>query len=254
MPLPAPLIDAVLAILMLAEDLAYLIADSEFNIQFASPEAAGYGVSTQDSLAQGPVWLAALRPSLAPLFERPSLFTHSALDQDQHRILIQAQVVTFEGIPQLLILLRRSGDTSLSKHEPYHAATGLYSASFIENKIDEELERIKRFPSVFSLLALDITPPPQPITPLADLLRIHFRAIDFVGHAPDEGFFVLLPGTTLEQARLAGARLAALLDDFRFALPAPIGVRYTAIEAIATDTRATLFARLNEAESILAHS
>ena len=245
--------DAVLAMLMLAEDLAYLIADSEFNIQFASPEAAGYGVSTQGNLAQGPAWLAALRPRLAKLFERPSLLTHSTLDLDQQPILIQAKVVTVEAVPRLLILLRRSGEASHLNFAPYHAATGLYSASFMENKIDEELERIKRFPSLFSLLAIHITPAPQPISPLADLLRIHFRAIDIVGHAPHEGFLALLPGTTLDQAQLAGARLAALAEDFHFALPAPIGVRYTAIEAVATDTRATLFARLNQAEPILAH-
>jgi len=254
MPLPDMHKDAVLAMLMLAEDLAYLIVDSEFNILFSSPEAAGFGVSTQSNLAQGPLWLAALRPRLALLFERPSLLTHSTLDVDQHPISIQAQVASFEAVPRLLILLRRAAEASLLKLAPYHAATGLYSACFIENKIDEELERIKRFPSVFSLLAIDIAPSPQPITPLADLLRIHFRAIDSVGHAPQAGFLALLPGTTLEQARLAGARFAALVEDFRLALAAPIAVRYTAIEAVATDTRATLFARLHEAESILAHS
>ncbi|MBI5752166.1 MAG: hypothetical protein HZA59_08500 [Hydrogenophilales bacterium] len=252
MPLPDTHKDAILAMLMLAEDWAYLIADSEFNILFSSPEAAGFGVSTQDNLAQGPQWLAALRPRLALLFERFSLFTHSTLDLDQHPISIHAQVANFEAVPRLLILLRRTG--AQQNLAPYHAATGLYSASFIENKIDEELERIKRFPSVFCLLAIHIAPAPEPLTPLGDLLRIHFRATDIVGHAPHEGFLALLPGATLDQARLAGARLAALIEDFRFALPAPIGVRYTAIEAVATDTRASLFARLNAAEPILAHS
>lgn len=250
MPLPDTYKDAVLAMLMLAEDLAYLVTDSELNIQFSSPEAVGFGVSTQGNLAQGPDWLAALRPRLAQLFARPALFSHSTLDQDAHLISIQAQIATVEGVPRLLILIRRA-----SRHlAPYHADTGLYSAAFIEHKIDEELERIKRFSSVFSLLALNIIPEPQPITPLGDLLRIHFRAIDIVGHAPHGGFLALLPGASLDQAKLAGARLAALIEDFRVMLPTPIGVRYTAIEAVATDTRASLFARLNEAITMLAHS
>lgn len=244
--------DAVLAMLMLAEDLAYLITDSEFNIQFSSSGMAGYGVTSQGNLARSPEWLADLCPRLAQLFKRPSLFTYSTLDLEQHPISIKAQVITEADGPRLLILLRRRGDASQLRHASYHPVTGLYSASFIENKIDEELARIKRFPFVFSLLAITFTPEPQPITPLGDLLRIHFRAIDIVGHAPHEGFLALLPGVTLDQSRLAGARLAAMIDDFRFALPAPIRVRYTAIEAVATDTRATLFARLKEAEPILA--
>ncbi|OFZ70918.1 MAG: hypothetical protein A2Z01_04925 [Betaproteobacteria bacterium RBG_16_58_11] len=255
MPVPDDHKDAILALLMLDEDLAYLIVNSELNIEFASREAAGYGVTTQHKLAQGPEWLAALRPRLAQLFERPSLFTHSTLDQAQHPIMLQAQVVPIAGAPRLLMLLRRSGDRPAHPNQaPYHAATGLYSAAFIENKIDEELERIKRFPSVFSLLALHFVPVPEPLAPLGDLLRIHFRATDIVGHAPRDGFLALLPGATLDQAQLAGARLAALVEDFRFALPAPIAMRYTAVEAVATDTRATLFARLNQAESILAHA
>ena len=254
MPLPDMHKDAILAMLMLAEDLAYLIVDNEFNILFSSPEAAGYGISSQDNFAQVPEWLCALRPRLTPLFERPSLFTHSTWDLDQHPISIQAQVIPLEGVPRLLILLRRAGEASLLNLAPYHATTGLYSKSFLENKIDEELARIKRFPTVFSLLAIDITPVPQPITPLGDLLRIHFRAVDIVGHAPHGGFLVIMPGTALDQARLAGARLATLAKDFHFALPAPISVRYTAIEALATDTRASLFARLNAAEPIISHS
>ena len=251
MRLPDTHKDAGLAMLMLAEDWAYLIVDNEFNIQFSSPEALGYGVSTQDNLAQGPEWLAAVRPRLTQLFERPSLLLLSALDQDQHLISIKAQVATVEGVPHLVILLRRSGGASASNLAPYHAATGLYSASFMESKIEEELERIKRFSSVFSLLALDLSAAPQPITPLGDLLRIHFRAIDIVGHAPHGGFLALLPGSTLAQAQFAGARLATLAEDFRVMFPAPIGVRYTAIEAVATDTCAALFARLSQAQPVL---
>lgn len=241
--------DAIFALLAQAEDMAYLIADSELNILFSSPETAGYGVSMPGNLGHAPAWLTVLRPRLAQLFERPSIFSHTTLDQNSHPISIQAQAASIEGAPRLLILLRRLG-ASQPHPAPYHAATGLYSASYLECKIDEELERIKRFPAVFSLLALEIRPAPHPIAPLGDVLRIHFRAIDIVGHAPDDGFLALLPGATLEQARSAGARLATLIEDFRAMLPAPIGVRYTAIEAGPADTRASLFARLSEAETL----
>lgn len=251
MPRSATHQDAALAMLMLAENLVYLITDSEFNIQFASPEAARYGMPAQGDLMLGPAWLHALRPDLTKLFDSRSLFSHTALDKKQRCILIQAQVIDFEGARCLMMLLRRTQD-KFDHPAPYDAATGLYSASFIENKIDAELERIKRFPSVFSLLALNFDPAPQPLTPLGDLLRIHFRAVDIVGHATRGGFLALLPGTTRDQARLAGARLATLAEDFRSMLPTPISVRYTAIEAIATDTRAALFARLYAAELIVA--
>lgn len=248
MPLPDSHKDAILHMLAQAEDMAYLIVNSEFNILFTSPDAEKYGVPAQGSLAQAPLWLAALRPRFAHLFERPAIFTHSTLDQDAHPVSMHAQVASLDGVPRLLILLRRA-DVAEPHPAPYHAATGLYSASYIENKIDEELERIRRFPSVFSLLSLEVSPAPHPIAPLGDVLRIHFRAIDIVGHTAHDNFLALLPGATLDQARQAGARLAALIEDFRAMLPAPIGVRYTAIEASAADTRASLFARLSEAES-----
>lgn len=245
MPLPNTHKDAILAMLTLAEDLAYLVLDRDFNIDFSSPKALDYGIAP-GNLTQGPEWLAALRPRLAQLFLRPSLFSHTTLDVAHHPISIQAQVIPLDGVPRLLILLRHAGEAARLNLAPYHAATGLYSATFIEHKIDEELERLKRFPSVFSLLAISVTPLPQPITPLGDLLRIHFRAIDIVGHAHDDSFLVLLPGTTRDQARLAGARLRVLAEDLNFTLPAPLAVRYTATEASASDTRLTLFARLNQ--------
>lgn len=244
--------DAVLATLALAEELAYLIADRDFTILFASPGADKYGVSAQRKLGEGPSWLSAMQHRLANLFDHPSLFSHTAHDAEQ-TITIQAQVVDIEGVPRLLILLRHCGESVRLNAAPYHAATGLYSAAFVESKIDEELKRIKRFTSTFSLLAIDISPLPHPVSLVGDLLRIHFRAIDTVGHGARHGFLALLPGLALEQARLAGARLGCLAGELHIALPAPIVVRYTAIEALATDTRANLLARLGEAEPLLAH-
>ena len=254
MSLPTIYQEALIATLVLAEDLACLIADDTLAVQFASPQAADYGLSTPSSLRSAPDWLSALCPRFSQLFERPALFTHTTLDQDLHQVFIQARVVRIEGLPRLLVLLRRTANASTTPIAPYDAITGLYSAAFLAQKIDEELERLKRFPSAFSLLALDVAPRPELLTPLADLLRIHFRVIDIVGHAPHGGFWVLLPGTTLDQAQLAGARLAALAADFHVMLPAPVSVRYTAIEAGATDTRATLYTRLNDAEALPAQS
>lgn len=246
--------EALLTTLVLAEELAYLLVDASFKVTFASPEAAAYGVPPQGNLSNAPEWLAGLRPRLLQLFERPALFAHTAHDQDARAVSIQARVANFDRVPRLLILLRRPGGATSRSLAPYDAITGLYSASFIEQKIDEELERLKRFPSLFSLLGLGITPRTEPSSQLSDLLRLHFRAIDIVGHAPHDGFLVVLPGATLEHARLAGARFAALVADFHVMLPAPITVSYTAIEAGASDTRATLFNRLHEAEPLFASS
>lgn len=77
--------------------------------------------------------------------------------------------------------------------------------------------------------------PDQPAWPLEPIKLQHTLSL-FI-HYPD-----------------SGARLAALLEDFRFASPAPIGVRYTAIGLTQADTRAALFARLDETEPILAHA
>ncbi len=254
MSLPAIYHEALITTLVLAEDLACLVVDDALTVQFASPQAADYGLSNPSSLRSAPDWISALCPRFTQLFERPALFTHTTLDGDLHQVFIQARVVQIEGVARLLVLLRRPADASPQAIAPYDAITGLYSAAFLAQKIDEELERLKRFPAVFSLLALDVAPLPELLTPLADLLRIHFRVIDIVGHAPSGGFWVLLPGTTLDQAQLAGARLAALAADFHVMLPAPVSVRYTAIEAGATDTRATLCTRLDDAEALPAQS
>lgn len=246
--------EALITTLVLAEDLACLIADQALTVHFASPQAADYGLSTPSNLRSAPDWISVLGPRFTQLFERPALFTHTTLDCDLHQVTIHARVIQIDGAARLLVLLRRNAEASPQTIAPYDALTGLYSAAFLAGKIDEELERLKRFPAAFSLLALDVAPGPELLTPLADLLRIHFRVIDIVGHAPHGGFWVLLPGITLEQARLAGARLATLAADFHVMLPAPICVRYTAIEAGATDTRATLYTRLNDAEALPAQS
>ncbi len=239
----------ILSMLSVADDMAYLIADRECNIQFASPGVSSYGLPMQGNLTLGSMWLANLRQRLSALFDQPSLLIHTAHDYDERPVTVVAQVQDVGAGPQLLILLRRTNEITYPSSAPYHAATGLYSASFIDLKIDEELTRIKRIPSPFCLMAIDITPLPQPITPLGDLLRIHFRAMDTVGHAPRHGFLALLPGITLDQARLAGVRLAGLAADLQFTLSTPIQLNYNVIEAIATDTRASLLARLYERDA-----
>lgn len=239
---------AILAMLMAAEEMAYVVLDKHLELAFVSPGANDYGIPPHGKLSGAPGWLSALTPRLARLFEYPAQLFQAALDEQQRPITIQAQVTTTEGMPCLLILLRRPvGRTPADcLTEPYHPATGLYSAAFMEHKIDEELARLKRYPAVFSLLAIHRVHPPESLSQWADALRIHFRAADILGHTAHGDFLVLLPGTGLEQARQAGERLQTLVTDFRLSLPGTATLRYTAIEASATDTRGSLFARLAE--------
>ncbi len=248
MAIPTTHQSLLLAALGTAEGLAYAMLDTMLRVDFADPAAARYGIVPGTPLGAGPAWLAALAPRLEQLFAEPRHWLHTTQDNEGRPVSLLAAIVEESDMPRLLLILRRPpGGVTVSPHDPL---TGLHSAAFMEGRIEEELERLKRYPGTFSLLSVTPQGPLDEagLLALTDLMRLHFRAVDVVGHGREGNLLVLLPGLAAAEARLAGQRLETLLEERLRHLTPAMSLRYTVIQARAKDTRNGLLRRLAELE------
>ncbi len=90
----------------------------------------------------------------------------------------------------------------------------LQPASF-QRALDEEFQRLKRYPGVLSLLRVQVDPSPGKGLPGLDLqigaaLRRGLRDVDLAAHLEEQSFALLLPLTNAGEARKAANRIQLL--------------------------------------------
>ena len=237
------------------DELAYLLTDVSLNIVFASENATQYGFSSQDQgrhLSQVFPTVAGALSSLGTATGTSGRVLYQKRDNSHHPFWIYAISTELNNQPHLLILFRRPPmeiAPVFSENAPYHALTGLFSSQTMGRKVQEELERIKRFGGLFSLLSIEwkgnLTP--SSLKAMADILRIHLRTVDILGHNPDGSFLALLPNTNQEAADLAGNRLSQVIEDWKFPDDASIKLSVLPIEADGSASAETLLEQANNA-------
>lgn len=242
MSYPESLPTEICALLAACENLAFLVVDSSGEIRFASPESADYGVAAQ-RLSDAPPWLSEAGRRWGAGLAREAIWQQQALDHHGRPVSILARAMVGPG--HVLVLLRRPGER-FGAVGAYHPDTGLYSYAHMKRRLSEELARTKRYADPLGVLGISCTDGAG--TELVDLMKIHFRGVDIVGHAQSEGFLVILPETNLEQARIAGQRFRSLVTDWRATTPGLSDIRYTAVAASGTETAEELIAALAQAE------
>jgi GGDEF domain-containing protein len=134
------------------------------------------------------------------------------------------------------------GDESL-----LHPLTGLYSASYMDRRIEEELGHARRQHGKICLLRLALLPPvlpPDLLKEAADLLRLGLRTADLLGHGHDGQFLALLPATPLQSAIVAAQRLQKAVEEWGFDSALSVVLGFRAAEAGGEDSRESLLERL----------
>ena len=237
------------------DELAYLVTDTHLNIVHASDNTLDYGIP-QD--VQGK-HLSEVIPSVSGSLSTLGVTTGASgrvLYQKRHNshnpFWLYAVCTDLGNQPHLLILFRRLPvETAPIQPEnaPYHALTGLLSAHAMGRKIQEELDRIKRFGGGFSLLSIEWkgTLTPSSLKAMADILRIHLRTVDILGHNPEGSFLALLPNTNQEAADHASSRLKQVIQDGKFPDDAKIKLSFLPIEADGSIPAETLLAQTHNA-------
>lgn len=244
----------LLAALAEADEFAYLLADEQMRIVYASENASTFGVSG-DGCGQ---LLAAACPDLIRRHnDLDSVLTHRRRlviplhDQNDHSV-TQAQVspCQIDGQNRLLVLFRRLRHESTEQINVSQAyfdpETGLYTRLSMSRRIEEEISRMKRHGEKLSLLLLKFPNASQEqLKQIADMLRVHLRVMDIVGNYKDGQFLAILPETSLENARLAANRLQNALCGWNLGSEAEIQLLFNIAEATEEDNVNALLDRLD---------
>ncbi len=114
---------------------------------------------------------------------------------------------------------------TLSIHD---GLTGIFNHTYIVNKLNEEIERAKRYRSDLSVMLFDLDnfkdvndtyghlAGDAVLQRVAELFTRNLRTIDIVGRYGGEEFLVILPETDLERAYVVGERLRAGIEQEQF--------------------------------------
>lgn len=106
--------------------------------------------------------------------------------------------------------------------------TGLFNHKYIIERLSKELEEARRYENPFSLLMFEIDNfdwvtenfggqvAEEVMTSVAGMLRETMRTVDLLGRFGGEVFILLLPGTPLEGASIAGERLLKKISGMGF--------------------------------------
>lgn len=144
----------------------------------------------------------------------------------------------------------------------YDSVTALPNRKAVDEHLQQEIGRWKRFGSPFSLLLWDIDhfklindrfghhAGDKALRVVADTLRKGIRKVDFVGRYGGEEFLMLLPGTESEGARQVAEKLRQAVKDCGFnsrgkAVPVTISCGITNVRD--KDTPQSLFERADQA-------
>jgi diguanylate cyclase (GGDEF)-like protein len=124
--------------------------------------------------------------------------------------------------------------------------TSLYNMNYIRQAIDQEIERSKRFNSVFSLIFMDMDNfkrvndryghlvGSRVIVEIAQLLQQNVRKLDIVSRYGGDEFVMILPQTSREVSFLVAERLRRLIEKNVFIKNESYSIRLTASFGVAS--------------------
>ena len=154
---------------------------------------------------------------------------------------VTGSVVTFLDITE-----RKQLEAELKHMASHDALTGLYNRKALERKIDEEMQRSKRYQHPMSVFLLDIdhfkkindthghTAGDLVLKTFARRLRHSIRSIDYAARYGGEEFVLVLPETSLDDARELAERLRHAIANVPVSIDTDQGIRVTTSIGVAT--------------------
>jgi diguanylate cyclase (GGDEF)-like protein len=122
----------------------------------------------------------------------------------------------------------RNRERLVEPHTLKDELTGLLNWRYFLHRLDEELSRLDRYDSFFSLVALRLdnydelvdlhgqTLAKKFLERIGHLLRVDLRTSDIIGRHNRDSFWIISPGTPVDEARLLARRLSRkLLEGLR---------------------------------------
>lgn len=244
----------LLAALAEVDEFAYLLADEQLNIVYASEQVSVFGLSdecTGQALASACPDLIRRHNDLdSVLIQRRRLVIPLHGQEGRPLTLVQISPCQIDGQSRLLVLFRRLSHESTEQINVSQAYfdphTGLYNRLSMSRRIEEEISRMKRHGEKLSLLLLKFPNASQDqLKQIADMLRVHLRVMDIVGNYKAGQFLAILPETSLENAKLAANRLQNALSGWNLGSEAEIQLLFNIAEATEEDNVNALLDRLD---------
>jgi diguanylate cyclase (GGDEF)-like protein len=166
------------------------------------------------------------------------------LNTDRRTVFSDADVHLLEhGADYVAIAIERAFLYEKLKNDEL---TSLYNMSYIRQAIDMEIERSKRFNSVFSLIFMDMDNfkkvndkyghlvGSRVIVEIAQLLQLNVRKLDIVSRYGGDEFVIILPQTSREVGFLVAERLRKLIEKNLYLKHESYSIRLTASLGVAS--------------------
>jgi len=149
---------------------------------------------------------------------------------DERWLDISTAMIEFDGMPASLVSAfdlteRKHAEEKVQLLAVTDQLTGLGNYRRLVEALDAEVKRTGRSGRPFAVLLLHLIGS-QALCRLADVLRVHCRAIDTAARYGGDEFALILPETTAAAARLVASRIRSRLatDSLQPLLSASIGV------------------------------
>ncbi len=152
---------------------------------------------------------------------------------------------------------------SLEQEALLDSLTNIHNRRAYEIRIDEELQRFKRYNQLFSLVMLDVDhfkavndefghrTGDKCLCEIVNRVRSSLRKVDFLARYGGEEFVAILPGTTRQNACVVAEKLRQHIERTAFLfqgkrVPVTISLGVTQVESSDSDPQ-SIFARADEA-------
>ncbi|HIJ95569.1 MAG TPA: diguanylate cyclase [Desulfuromonadales bacterium] len=153
---------------------------------------------------------------------------------------------------------RKKMERELVRAANYDSLTGIFNRKSIEEKIEAELERSRRYGSSFSLIMFDVDNfksindnlghniGDRVLQDIAEIVGQNIRTLDAVGRWGGEEFMILLSGTNHSEAALVAEKLRIALARHRAGEMDNVTASFGMTSCRADDTLDTIFKRVDD--------
>jgi len=153
---------------------------------------------------------------------------------------------------------RKMLETELVRAATYDSLTGVFNRKSLEEKIETEVERAKRYGSTFSLIMFDIDDfkhindtlghhvGDKVLQNIAAVVNRNIRVLDAAGRWGGEEFMILLSETSNAEAAIVAEKLRAALPSHRAGETDHVTASFGMTSYQADDTLDTIFKRVDD--------
>lgn len=147
----------------------------------------------------------------------------------------------------------------LEKQASTDPLTGIYNRLKLSQQVDSELKRAQRYHSELAVILFDIDhfkrindnyghlTGDAVLQDMARVVTKNLRDSDIFARWGGEEFMIVLPGTSVDQARTCAEKLRGIIAGHPFPVPTSVTVSLGVTGAIAEDSRETLTNRADQA-------